>query len=53
MEDKEVTLTLKIKEVDQILVALSKRSLEEVIDVFNKIRAQSIEQVKPPEPPQE
>ena len=54
MENKEITITLTVKEVDQILASLSKRPLEEVIDLFNKIRAQGMSQisVEPPKEPE-
>jgi hypothetical protein len=54
MENKEITITLTVKEVDQILASLSKRPLEEVIDLFNKIRVQGIAQVavEPPKEPE-
>ena len=52
MENKEITITLTVKEVDQILALLSKRPLDEVIDLFNKIRVQGIAQVAA-EPPKE
>jgi hypothetical protein len=47
MEDKEITLTLTVKEVDAILGAISKQPLSEVIDLFNKIRVQGIAQITP------
>lgn len=47
MEDKEITLTLSVKEVDAILGAISKQPLSEVIDLFNKIRVQGIAQITP------
>jgi hypothetical protein len=54
MENKEITITLSVKEVDQILALLSKRPLEEVIDLFNKIRGQGVAQiaVEPPKEPE-
>jgi CO dehydrogenase/acetyl-CoA synthase gamma subunit (corrinoid Fe-S protein) len=54
MENKEITITLAVKEVDQILALLSKRPLDEVIDLFNKIRAQGVAQiaVEPPKEPE-
>ena len=47
MEDKAINLTLTLKEVDAILVSISKRPLDEVIELFNKVRAQTIAQITP------
>jgi hypothetical protein len=45
MQDKEINLILTVKEIDQILGAVSKLPLGEVIDLFNKIRGQAIPQL--------
>lgn len=45
MQDKEIKLTLNVKEIDQILGAISKMPLGEVIDLFTKIRGQAIPQL--------
>ena len=47
MQDKEITLTLSVKEIDAILVMIAKQPLGEVIDLFNKIRSQGTEQLVP------
>lgn len=51
--EKTIKLELTVKEVDAVLVALSEKPLKEVIDVFNKIRNESLEQLKPKEPSEE
>ena len=47
MQDKEITLTLNVKEVDAILALIAKQPLVEVIDLFNKIRSQGTKQLVP------
>lgn len=47
--EKTVDLNLTVKEVDQILAEISKQPLREVIDLFNKIRAQALSQLQPGE----
>lgn len=47
MEDVTINLNLTLKEVDIILISISKRPLDEVIEVFNKVRAQAIQQIPP------
>ena len=45
MNDQQISLTLSVREVDMILVLLAKRPLEEVIDLFAKIKAQGSAQI--------
>jgi len=47
MQDKEITLTLSVKEIDAILVMIAKQPLVEVLDLFNKIRVQGTMQIAP------
>ena len=47
MEDVTINLTLTLKEVDVMLISMSKRPLDEVIDVFNKVRSQAVAQIPP------
>ena len=53
VDNKEVTLTLTVKETDTILALIAKQPLAEVIELFNKIRGQAIPQLVPEEPPSE
>lgn len=50
MNDQQISLTLSVREVDMILVSLSKRPLEEVIDLFIKIKNQGASQIAPAAP---
>ncbi len=50
MNDQQISLTLSVREVDMILVSLSKRPLEEVIDLFIKIKNQGAAQITPAAP---
>jgi hypothetical protein len=52
MQDKEINLILTVKEIDQILAAISKLPLGEVIDLFSKIRGQAVPQLAAQEAPQ-
>jgi hypothetical protein len=45
MNEQQISLTLSVREVDMILVALAKRPLEEVVDLFSKIKAQGSAQI--------
>jgi hypothetical protein len=45
MNEQQISLTLSLREVDMILVSLAKRPLEEVIDLFAKIKAQGSAQI--------
>ena len=45
MNEQQISLTLSVREVDMILVSLAKRPLEEVIDLFGKIKAQGTAQI--------
>jgi hypothetical protein len=45
MNEQQISLTLSVREVDMILVSLAKRPLEEVIDLFGKIKAQGSAQI--------
>lgn len=45
MNEQQISLTLSVREVDMILVCLAKRPLEEVIDLFAKIKAQGSAQI--------
>jgi hypothetical protein len=45
MNEQQISLTLSVREVDMILVSLAKRPLEEVIDLFAKIKAQGSAQI--------
>ena len=45
MNDQQISLTLSVREVDMILACLAKRPLEEVIDLFAKIKAQGSAQL--------
>ena len=53
MEQKTIQLELGVNEVDQILLAISKLPLEQVIDLFNKIRGQAISQMQSTKPTEE
>lgn len=50
MNDQQISLTLSVREVDMILVSLAKRPLEEVIDLFIKIKNQGASQIAPAAP---
>jgi hypothetical protein len=50
MNDQQISLTLSVREVDMILACLAKRPLEEVIDLFIKIKNQGASQIVPAEP---
>ena len=45
MNEQQISLTLSLREVDMILVSLAKLPLEEVIDLFAKIKAQGSAQI--------
>ncbi len=47
MNDQQISLTLSVREVDMILSAVAKRPLEEVIDLFIKIKNQGASQIAP------
>lgn len=49
MNDQQISLTLSVREVDLILAAIAKRPLEDVIDLFIKIKNQGAAQVSTPE----
>lgn len=53
MQNQQIKLELGVNEVDQILLAISKLPLEQVIDLFNKIRGQAISQMQPTKPTEE
>ena len=48
MMDKIIKLELTVKEIDLALLGISKLPLGDVLDLFNKIRTQSLEQLQPP-----
>ena len=50
MNDQQISLTLSVREVDMILSAVAKRPLEEVIDLFIKIKSQGSSQIAPVAP---
>lgn len=50
MKEQQIHLTLTVRETDAVLAAISKRPLEEVIDLFIKIKNQGASQVVPAEP---
>lgn len=50
MKEQQINLTLTVREADVILAALAKRPLEEVIDLFIKIKNQGASQIVPAEP---
>jgi hypothetical protein len=52
MNEQQINLTVTLREADAILAAISKRPLEEVIDLFNKIRGQALPQLAAQEAPQ-
>ena len=45
MNEQQISLTLSVREVDMILACLAKRPLEEVIDLFAKIKNQGSSQL--------
>jgi hypothetical protein len=45
MNEQQISLILSVREVDLILSCLAKRPLEEVIDLFAKIKAQGSAQL--------
>lgn len=45
MNNQQISLTLSVREVDMILAAIAKRPLEEVIDLFIKIKNQGASQI--------
>ena len=47
MSDQKISLTLSVREVDMILAVIAKRPLEEVIDLFIKIKNQGASQIAP------
>ena len=49
MEEKEITLTLNVNEVNTILGALGKGPYEVVEPLIAKIRAQAVPQVEQPQ----
>ncbi len=53
MENKEITLTLSVNEVNNVLGALGKGPYEIVEPIIAKIREQAMPQVEPPKAAQE
>lgn len=47
MENQEINLTLTVKEINQILAVIGQQKLADVIELFNKIRDQSMSQLTP------
>jgi hypothetical protein len=50
MNEQQINLTVTVREADAILASLAKRPLEEVIDLFIKIKNQGASQVAPAKP---
>lgn len=45
--DKEITLTLSVKEVELLLEKLSEFPIKDCLDIFMKVRFQAAEQMNP------
>jgi hypothetical protein len=50
MNEQQINLTVTVREADAILASLAKRPLEEVIDLFIKIKSQGASQIAPAAP---